>query len=95
MKRHDLFASYRFTNFDGFSHGVTLRACVLRYFGLAPEWFEEEPNPKNCSIRMIQGVTDQGYIWYVPGPPPSLPLPLRFPPSHPPSFHGFVASPTS
>jgi uncharacterized small protein (DUF1192 family) len=27
------------------------------------EWFESQPNPKNCSIRLIEGMTDQGYVF--------------------------------
>jgi hypothetical protein len=30
---------------------------------LTPEWFEEEPNPPNCSIRVIDNCVDLGYIW--------------------------------
>jgi len=44
------------------SHGVTLRAFVLCYFNKTPEWFEEEPNPSNCSIRLISGENEK-YIW--------------------------------
>jgi hypothetical protein len=27
------------------------------------QWMEEEPNPVNCSIRVINNNTDIGYIW--------------------------------
>lgn len=30
---------------------------------LTPEWFEEEPNPKNCSIRLLDDHKDHGYIF--------------------------------
>ena len=30
---------------------------------LTPEWFEEERNPKNCAIRLLDGHEDKGYIF--------------------------------
>jgi broad specificity phosphatase PhoE len=45
------------------SHGVTLRAFVMCYFNRTPEWFEEEPNPTNCSIKLITADKDEKYIW--------------------------------
>jgi 2,3-bisphosphoglycerate-dependent phosphoglycerate mutase len=50
------------------SHGVTVRAFVMQWLHLTPEWFEAETNPKNCSIRMLKrdehGKThDYGYIF--------------------------------
>jgi broad specificity phosphatase PhoE len=44
-------------------HGVTLRAFVMMWCHLTPEWFEAEPNPKNCAIRLIDGSEDKGYIF--------------------------------
>jgi len=43
-------------------HGVTLRAFVMMWLHLTPEWFEAEPNPKNCAIRLIEDGEDKGYI---------------------------------
>jgi broad specificity phosphatase PhoE len=45
------------------SHGVTLRAFVMCYFNKTPEWFEEEPNPINCSIKLITKTKEESYIW--------------------------------
>ena len=45
-----------------FTHGTTLRAFLLRWFHYSPEWFHEEPNPKNCYIREIIDNRDLGYI---------------------------------
>ncbi|MBQ8448565.1 MAG: histidine phosphatase family protein [Clostridia bacterium] len=45
-----------------FTHGTTLRAFLLRWFHYSPEWYHEEPNPKNCMIREIIDSTDLGYI---------------------------------
>lgn len=36
------------------SHGVTIRAFIMMWCHKPWEWFENEPNPKNCSVRMIQ-----------------------------------------
>lgn len=44
------------------SHGVTNRAFTMQWLHLPFEWFEREPNPNNCSIRLIDGNTDCGYI---------------------------------
>lgn len=44
-------------------HGVTLRAFVMMWCHLSPEWFEAEPNPKNCAIRVIEDGRDRGYLF--------------------------------
>ena len=44
-------------------HGVTMRAFVMEWLHLPVEWFLSEPNPTNCSIRLIHGGIDQGYIY--------------------------------
>jgi hypothetical protein len=28
-----------------------------------PDWFEEERNPNNCAIRLIDDDGDQGYVF--------------------------------
>jgi broad specificity phosphatase PhoE len=45
------------------SHGVTIRAFIMQWLHLPFEWFEKEPNPKNCSIRLIDDKSDCGYIY--------------------------------
>jgi len=50
-------------NFIIVSHGTTLRAFMMMWLRLLPEWFEEEPNPSNASIRVIDDYQDEGYIW--------------------------------
>ena len=45
------------------AHGTTIRAFVMMWCHKPYEWFEDEPNPKNCSIRWIEGSTDRGYIY--------------------------------
>ncbi len=44
-------------------HGVTLRAFVMMWCHFSPEWFEREPNPQNCAIRVLQDGEDQGYFF--------------------------------
>lgn len=44
-------------------HGVTLRAFVMMWCHLSPEWFEAEPNPSNCAIRLVNGQNDDGYLF--------------------------------
>jgi 2,3-bisphosphoglycerate-dependent phosphoglycerate mutase len=44
-------------------HGVTLRAFVMMWLHLSPEWFEAEPNPPNASIRLLDHGEDRGYIF--------------------------------
>ena len=44
-------------------HGVTLRAFVMMWCHQSPEWFEAEPNPKNCAIRLLDHGQDRGYIF--------------------------------
>ena len=43
------------------SHGVTVRAFVMMWCHLSPEWFEAESNPRNCAIRLIEDGEDRGY----------------------------------
>jgi len=45
------------------SHGTTLRCFAMMWLHLPYEWMEQEPNPKNCSIRLIEDNTDKGYIF--------------------------------
>lgn len=44
-------------------HGVTLRAFVMMWCHLSPEWFEAESNPPNCAMRLIDGQGDDGYLF--------------------------------
>lgn len=41
-------------------HGVTLRAFVMQWFNLPYEWFENQPNPKNCDIYHIDVDKNEG-----------------------------------
>jgi len=44
-------------------HGVTLRAFVMMWCHLSPEWFEGEKNPYNCAVRLIDSGVDKGYLF--------------------------------
>ena len=44
-------------------HGVTLRAFVMMWCHLSPEWFEAEKNPNNCAVRLIESGQDRGYLF--------------------------------
>lgn len=43
-------------------HGVTLRAFVMSWLRLTPEWFEAEKIPANCAIRLLSENVDEAYI---------------------------------
>jgi 2,3-bisphosphoglycerate-dependent phosphoglycerate mutase len=45
------------------AHGTTNRAFLMQWLHLPFEWFEQERNPKNCSIRYIADREDVGYIY--------------------------------
>jgi broad specificity phosphatase PhoE len=45
-------------------HGVSLRAFVMQWLHLTPEWFDAEPNPGNCWIRLIEDGEDREYIYW-------------------------------
>ena len=44
-------------------HGVTMRAFVMMWCHLSPEWFEAERNPDNCAIHLIDGRQDGGCLF--------------------------------
>lgn len=46
-----------------FTHGVTLRAFTMEFLHLGASWYEEEHNPGNCWIRLIENKQDMGYIY--------------------------------
>jgi len=46
-----------------FTHGVTIKSFLLRWFHYTPEWYAKEKTPDNCWIRLIDGGIDAGYIY--------------------------------
>ena len=47
------------------SHGTTLRTFVMNFFHYPPEWFNKEPVPENCSIRLIDTDGDEYTEQYI------------------------------
>lgn len=51
-------------------HGTTNRCFTMAWLHLGFEWLEAEPNPQNCSIRLIEDGQDRGYVFAgYPNPP--------------------------
>jgi len=44
-------------------HGTTNRAFAMMWMHLPYEWMHEEPNPNNCSTRLLEDGEDKGYIF--------------------------------
>lgn len=44
---------YRIRNFVIVSHGVTIRAFIMQWLHLTPEWYQTQHNPANASVLMI------------------------------------------
>lgn len=46
-----------------FTHGVTLRVFTMQWLHYGVNWYQNEKNPGNCWIRLIDGKKDIGYIY--------------------------------
>lgn len=46
-----------------FTHGVTLRTFTMQWLHYGVDWYQNEKNPGNCWIRLIEGKDDKGYIY--------------------------------
>ena len=44
-------------------HGTINRAFVMMWLHLPYEWMHHEPNPANCSVRLIEDGEDRGYVF--------------------------------
>ena len=44
-------------------HGTTNRAFLQMWLHKPWEWMHQEPNPTNCSVRLIDNGVDKGYIF--------------------------------
>jgi broad specificity phosphatase PhoE len=44
-------------------HGVVIRAFLMMWCHYPLSWFVTEPNPRNCSIRLIEDGDDKGYVF--------------------------------
>ena len=52
---------WRIRNFIIVSHGVTIRAFIMQWLHLTPEWFQAQPNPANASVAMISSDGTEPY----------------------------------
>lgn len=46
-----------------FTHDIASRVFAMRYLQETVEWFEDEPTPGNCWIRLLENKQDKGYIY--------------------------------
>lgn len=46
------------------SHGVTIRAFAMMWLHQTPEWFAQQRNPRNCSVRELSDGEDLGYAFH-------------------------------
>jgi 2,3-bisphosphoglycerate-dependent phosphoglycerate mutase len=44
-------------------HGTTNRAFTMMWLHLPYEWMHREPNPANCSVRLLEDGEDRGYVF--------------------------------
>lgn len=47
------------------THGTVIRSFILDWFHYSPEWFNNEPNMQNCSVRLIErngNISKESYI---------------------------------
>lgn len=44
-------------------HGTVLRLFTMAWLNHTPEWYADEKSPGNCSIRILDGKKDSGYIF--------------------------------
>ena len=47
------------------SHGTTIRTFIMNWFHYSPEWYQQEPTMKNCSIRLIERNGKQSMEHYI------------------------------
>merc|ERR1719319_1256543 len=55
LQRRYLNSNYKCNTFVVVSHGVTVRALIMRWFHLTPGWYEQSTNHPNCSVYEICG----------------------------------------
>jgi 2,3-bisphosphoglycerate-dependent phosphoglycerate mutase len=45
------------------AHGTVNRAFIMMWQHLPYEWMHSEPNPPNCSVRLLENGEDKGFIF--------------------------------
>jgi broad specificity phosphatase PhoE len=53
LLRRYLTSDFRYNTFVIVSHGITIRAFIMRWFHLGPLWYEKSTNHPNCSVYEI------------------------------------------
>jgi len=56
-------ARHKIENLVVIGHGTTNRAFTMMWLHHPYEWMHQEPNPNNCSIRLLEDGEDKGYIF--------------------------------
>lgn len=51
------------------THGTVIRTFILDWFHYSPEWFNNEPNMKNCSVRLVEKDNNISTEKYIKGGP--------------------------
>jgi 2,3-bisphosphoglycerate-dependent phosphoglycerate mutase len=44
------------------SHGVTIRCFRLQWMHYGWDWYQQQRNPRNCSVQLIEGQPGGGYV---------------------------------
>ena len=44
------------------SHGVTIRCFRLQWMHYGWDWYQQQRNPRNCSVQLIEGEPGGGYV---------------------------------
>ena len=44
------------------SHGVTIRCFRLQWMHYGWDWYQQQRNPQNCSVQLIEGQPGEGYV---------------------------------
>ena len=54
------------------SHGATIKTIVMNFFHYSPEWYNAEPVPPNCSIRLLEISKNESIENYIYNSPKKL-----------------------
>lgn len=47
------------------THGITMKTIIMNFFHHSPEWYQQEPTPLNCSIRLIDANDKENREQYI------------------------------
>ncbi len=57
------FHENQITHFVVVNHGITSRVLTKAFCKFRNDWYEQEPNPDNCAIRLLAEGGDHGYLF--------------------------------